>query len=136
VWPHGDYPLRAVGRLTLDRNPVDYHAEIEQAAFQPDNVVPGIGASPDRMLLARLWGLVRAACVKHPEDDDWSQAGALVRDVLDDAARGRLVGNIVATLLDGVTEPVLERAFWYLGNVDENLGERVELGVRDGQRRS
>ena len=136
VWPHGDYPLRAVGRLTLDRNPVDYHAEIEQAAFQPDNVVPGIGASPDRMLLARLWGLVRAACVKHAEDDDWSQAGALVRDVLDDAARDRLVGNIVATLLDGVTEPVLERAFWYLGNVDENLGERVARGVRDGQRRS
>ena len=133
VWPHGDYPLREVGRLTLDRNPLDYHAEIEQAAFQPDNVVPGIGASPDRMLLARLWGLVRAACVKHAEDDDWSQAGALVRDVLDDAARDRLVGNIVTTLLDGVTEPVLERAFWYLGNIDENLGERVEQGVRDGQ---
>ena len=140
VWPHGDYPLREVGRLTLDRNPADRDTWIEQADVQPDTgqlntVVPGIGANPDRMLLARLWGLVRAACVKHAEDDDWSQAGALVRDVLDDAACDRLVGNIVTALLDGVTEPVLQRAFWYLGNVDENLGGRVEQGVREGQRR-
>lgn len=54
VWPHGDYPLIEVGRMTLDRNPTDNHAEIEQAAFQPNNFVPGIGPSPDRMLLARL----------------------------------------------------------------------------------
>ncbi|CAM5565390.1 Catalase OS=Streptomyces tendae OX=1932 GN=GUR47_23465 PE=3 SV=1 [Streptomyces tendae] len=53
VWPHGDYPLIPVGRMTLDRNPTDNHAEIEQAAFQPNNLVPGIGPSPDRMLLAR-----------------------------------------------------------------------------------
>ena len=151
VWPHGDYPLREIGRLTLDRNPADHDTWLEQADAQPDTVqlntaqlntgqlytaVPGIGANPDRMLLARLWGLVRAACVKQAEDDDWSQAGALVRDVLDDAARDRLVGNIVTALLDGVTEPVLQRAFWYLGNVDQNLGARVEQGVRDGQRRS
>jgi catalase len=45
-----------------------------------------------------------------------------------------LVSNIVGALLAGVTEPVLQRAFWYLGNVDEDLGERVEKGVRDGQR--
>src|SRR5580692_10421210 len=205
IWPHGDYPLTEVGKLTLARNPADYHTEIEQAAFQPNNLVPGIGASPDRMLLARLFSyadahrarlgvnyeqipvnapvvpvntyskdgvmrvvnrtdpvyfpnskggpkadperyqpaswyadgdLVRAAYVRHAEDDDWGQAGTLVREVLDDAARDRLVGNIVGILLNGVTEPVLERAFWYLGNVDKNLGERVEKGVRDGQRRS
>jgi catalase len=80
--------------------------------------------------------LVRTAYVKHAQDDDWGQAGTLVRDVLDDAARDRLVGNIVGILLNGVTEPVLERAFWYLGNVDKSLGERVEKGVRDGRRRS
>ena len=52
VWPHADYPLIEVGKMTLDRNPVDNHTEIEQAAFQPSNMVPGIGPSPDRMLLA------------------------------------------------------------------------------------
>jgi len=175
VWPHGDYPLTEVGKLTLDRNPVDYHTEIEQAAFQPNNLVPGIGASPDRMLLARLFSyadahrarlgvnyeqipvnapvvpvnadperyqpaswyadgeLVRAAYVRHAEDDDWGQAGTLVREVLDDAARDRLVSNIVGILLNGVTEPVLQRAFWYLGNVDKDLGDRVEKGVLAGQ---
>ena len=53
VWPHGDYPLTEVGRLTLDRNVTDYHTEIEQAAFEPNNLVPGITLSPDKMLLAR-----------------------------------------------------------------------------------
>jgi catalase len=53
VWPHGDYPLVDVGKLTLDRNVTDYHAEMEQAAFQPNNMVPGTGLSPDKMLLAR-----------------------------------------------------------------------------------
>jgi catalase len=55
VWPHTDYPLIPVGRLTLDRNPDDYFAEIEQAAFEPANMVPGIGPSPDKMLLGRLF---------------------------------------------------------------------------------
>jgi catalase len=53
VWPHSDYPLIDVGVLMLDRNVTDYHTEIEQAAFQPNNVVPGTGLSPDKMLLAR-----------------------------------------------------------------------------------
>jgi catalase len=53
VWPHGDYPLITVGRMTLDRNLTDFHTEMEQAAFEPNNLVPGIGLSPDRMLLAR-----------------------------------------------------------------------------------
>src|SRR5690606_5137926 len=163
VWPHGDYPLIEVGRLTLDRNPTDNHTEIEQLAFQPNNLVPGIGPSPDRMLLARLFSyadahrarlganyqqipvnaptcpvhsyskdgamrvvkvsdpvyapnsyggpaadveragpmatwhadgdLMRSAYVDHAEDDDWGQAGVLVREVMDDAARERLVDN-------------------------------------------
>jgi catalase len=53
VWPHGDYPLHEVGRMTLNRNVTDYHAEMEQVAFQPNNLVPGTGLSPDKMLLAR-----------------------------------------------------------------------------------
>jgi catalase len=202
VWPHGDYPLRRVGRLTLDRNVTDYHAEIEQAAFQPNNLVPGTGLSPDRMLLARgfayadahrarlgvnyqqipvnrpkcpvhsyskdgamrmdpvrdpvyapnsyggpradgatypelaVWSsdgeMVRTAYTLRSDDDDWGQAGTMVRDVLDDAARDRLVGNIVGHLLDGVSESVLQRAFDYWRHVDKHLGDRVEAGVRAG----
>jgi len=54
VWPHGDYPLAEVGELVLDRNPVNYFAEVEQAAFEPKNIVSGMGYSPDKMLQARL----------------------------------------------------------------------------------
>jgi len=53
VWPHSDYPLIRVGTMTLDRNLTDFHTEMEQAAFEPNNLVPGIGLSPDKMLLAR-----------------------------------------------------------------------------------
>ena len=55
VWPHGDYPPITVGRVVLDRNPENYFAEVEQASFEPANMVPGIGASPDKMLLGRLF---------------------------------------------------------------------------------
>src|SRR5438105_2988312 len=55
VWPHADYPPITIGRMVLDRNPENYFAEIEQAAFEPANLVPGIGPSPDRMLLGRLF---------------------------------------------------------------------------------
>jgi catalase len=199
VWPHSDYPLQEVGRMTLDRNPTDHHTEIEQAAFEPNNLVPGIGPSPDRMLLARLFAyadahrhriganykqlpvnaskspvnsyskdgamryekvadpvyapnskggpsadteqfkdpgwysegeISRSAYVSHKEDDDWGQPGTLVREVLDDAARDRLVDNVVGHLLNGVSEPVLVRAFDYWRNVDEKLGEKIQQGVR------
>jgi catalase len=203
VWPHGDYPLIDVGRMTLDRNPTDHHAEIEQAAFEPSNLVPGIGASPDKMLLGRLFSypdahryriganykqlpvnapvvpvhsyskdgamrytkvsdpvyapnskggpradaarfgqpagwhtdgdMVRTAYTLREEDDDFGQAGTMVREVLDDAQRGRLVDNIVGHLLNGVTEPVLLRAFDYWRNVDKDLGDRIESGVRAKQ---
>jgi catalase len=55
VWPKSDYPLVEVGVLELDRNPRNYFAEVEQAAFNPANVVPGIGFSPDKMLQGRLF---------------------------------------------------------------------------------
>jgi catalase len=55
VWPHRDYPPMTIGRLVLNRNPENFFAEIEQAAFEPSNMVPGIGPSPDKMLLGRLF---------------------------------------------------------------------------------
>lgn len=55
IWPKKDYPLIEVGVLELNRNPENYHAEVEQAAFNPANVVPGISFSPDKMLQARLF---------------------------------------------------------------------------------
>ncbi len=203
VWPHGDYPLQEVGWMTLNRNVTDYHTQIEQAAFEPNNLVAGTGLSPDKMLLARgfsysdahrarlgvnykqipvntpkapvhsyskdgamrvnnvtdpvyapnsyggpvadpartddggTWfsdgDMVRSAYTLRPADDDWGQAGTLVREVLDDAARARLVSNIVGHLLNGVSEPVLLRAFAYWRNVDKNLGDRIEEGVRGKQ---
>jgi catalase len=201
VWPHKDYPLIEVGKLTLDRNVTDFHTEIEQAAFEPNNLVPGIGLSPDKMLLARgfaysdahrarlgvnykqipvnrskspvhsyskdgamrvenvsdpvyapnsyggpkadpartdeagLWyadgDMVRKAYTLRNEDDDFGQAGTLVRHVLDDAARARLVSNIVGHLKDGVSEPVLARTLEYWHKVDKALGERIAAGMKD-----
>ncbi len=55
VWPHGDYPPIEVGRMVLNQNPENYFAEVEQAAFSPGNFVPGITASPDKMLQGRLF---------------------------------------------------------------------------------
>jgi catalase len=55
VWPHGDAPLTPVGRMVLNRNPENYFAEVEQAAFSPGTLVPGIAASPDKMLQGRLF---------------------------------------------------------------------------------
>ncbi|MEH6649212.1 MAG: catalase [Motiliproteus sp.] len=54
VWPHADFPLIEVGQLELNRNVDNYFAETEQAAFAPNNLVPGIGTSPDKMLQGRL----------------------------------------------------------------------------------
>ncbi|WP_370948034.1 catalase [Amycolatopsis sp. cg5] len=201
VWPHGDYPLIEVGKLTLDRNPTDHHAEIEQAAFEPNNLVPGIGASPDKMLLGRMFAyadahrhrigvnykqlpvnaskspvhsyskdgamryttvsdpvyapnskggpradtsrvpagwhadgeMVRTAYTLREQDDDWGQAGTMVREVLGDAERQRLADNVIGHLLNGVSEPVLARAFEYWRNVDKNLGDSIESGVRAKQ---
>jgi catalase len=60
VWPKADYPLIKVGELELNRNQDNYFAEVEQAAFSPANVVPGIGFSPDKMLQARLFSYADA----------------------------------------------------------------------------
>lgn len=60
VWPHRDYPLIEVGILELNRNPENYFAEVEQAAFEPSNVVPGISFSPDKMLQFRVFAYADA----------------------------------------------------------------------------
>jgi catalase len=199
VWPHDDYPLTKVGTLTLNRNLTDFHTEMEQAAFEPNNLVPGIGLSPDKMLLARgfsyadahrarlgvnykqipvntpqapvhsyskdgvgrvvnvtdpvyapnsyggpvadrsrtddagLWAadgeMIRSAYTPRADDDDFGQPGAMIRQVLDDEARERLVSNVAGHLLDGVSEKVLARAFEYWKNIDREIGERIEQAV-------
>jgi catalase len=203
VWPHADYPLQDVGKLVLDRNPTDFHTEIEQAAFEPNNLVRGIGVSPDKMLLGRLFAyadahrariggnykqipvnrpqsplnsyskdgamrvhnvsdpvyapnsyggpkadgqrypemaiweasgeFTRAAYSLRKDDDDFGQAGILVRKVMDDAQRDRLVSNVVGHLKAGVSAPVLQRAFTYWRSIDKAIGDRIDKGV-DGKR--
>ncbi|WP_066943711.1 catalase [Streptomyces lushanensis] len=203
VWPHADYPLIDVGRMTLDKNPDDYFIHIEQAAFEPSNLVPGIGPSPDKMLLGRLFSypdthryrigpnysqlppnrprvpvrsyakdgpmrydpsaaarpyapnsyggpaadterfgdpagwaaageMVREAYKLHREDDDWGQAGTQVREVLDDAARDRLVSNVSGHLAQGVSRPVLDRALQYWRNIDKVVGDRIANKMNGG----
>ena len=55
IWPHNEFPMIDVGTLELNRNADNYFQQIEQAAFSPSNVVPGIGFSPDKMLQARVF---------------------------------------------------------------------------------
>ncbi len=204
VWPHDDYPLIKVGTMTLNRNPENFFAEIEQAAFEPSAVVPGISFSPDKMLLGRVFAysdthryrigpnylqlpvnqhrvegaysyqfdgpmayqhtgdapkyapnshgapysdltgpmedswetdgdLVRSAYTLHAEDDDFGQAGTLVREVFDDAMRERFVGNVAGHILGGVKDETLPRVFDYWKNVDAEIGKRIEEAVHAGR---
>jgi len=55
VWSQQEFPLIEVGVLELSRNPENYYADVEQSAFNPANVVPGIGCSPDKLLQGRLF---------------------------------------------------------------------------------
>jgi len=200
VWPHADYPLIKFGRLVLDRNPENYFAQIEQSSFEPSNLVPGIGTSPDKMLQGRLFAyadthryrigpnymdlpvnqpkvpthsytkdgpmrysittdpvyspnsvggprsndigpadyvsaygieqeIVRSAYRLHAEDDDFGQAGTLVRTIMDDAQRARLVGNVAGHLSNGVSRPVLDRALEYWRSVDKQTGDKIAEAV-------
>ena len=200
IWPHADYPLIRVGTMTLNRNPENFFAEIEQAAFEPSALVPGIGFSPDKMLLGRAFAyadthrhriganylqlpvnrphvevntytqdgpmaydhngdapvyapnsfgrgyadevgevepgweadgaMVRQAYTLRADDDDFSQAGALVRDVWNDEQRAAFVKTVAGHLLGGVTGDVLERAFAYWKAVDAATGAEIERRVR------
>ena len=60
IWPHGDYPLIEVGIMELNRNVDNYFAEIEQAAFSPSNIVPGVSFSPDKVLQSRIFSYADA----------------------------------------------------------------------------
>lgn len=60
VWPHADYPLIEVGEMELNKNPDNYFMQVEQSAFSPSNIVPGISWSPDKMLQARIFSYADA----------------------------------------------------------------------------
>jgi catalase len=202
IWPHKDYPLIEVGTMRLNRNPENFFAQIEQAAFSPGNTVPGIGLSPDKMLLGRAFAyndaqrnrigtnfhqlpvnqskvkvntymfdgqmaythsgsaptyapnssgrqwadgnglvadgwesdgeMVRSAYTLRADDDDFTQPGALVREVFDDAQRAALIDQVAGSLLGGVRSPVLERAFAYWKSIDAPTGASIERKVRAG----
>ncbi|PSK89394.1 catalase [Murinocardiopsis flavida] len=204
VWPHGDYPLIEVGRMTLNRVPEDFFVHVEQAAFEPSNLVPGIGPSPDKMLLARLFSypdthryrigvnynelppnrphvpvhayskdgamrsvppqvgavyhpnsfggpdagrqegtdpaswpvdageIVRGAYTLRRDDDDFGQPGSLVRDVLDDAARARLVSNVAGHLGKVTDDGVTGRALEYWRSIDRETGDRIAAALDRG----
>lgn len=201
VWPKADYPLIEVGQMQLNRNPENYFAQIESATFAPSNFVPGIGASPDRMLLARIFSyadahryrvgtnhaqlpvnapknevhsyskdgaarytfnsaetpvyapnsrggaagdpsqainergwendgeMSRAAVTLHAEDDDFGQAGTLVREVMDDAQRDRLVETLVGHVGAVQDDDIRARAIQYWMNVDEGIGGRLATAL-------
>jgi catalase len=205
TWPHRDYPLIRVGTMTLNENPANFFAQIEQAAFSPGNTIPGIGLSPDKMLLARAFAyndahrarigtnfdqlpvnrpqvgdhntyqfdgnmtyehsgdapvyapnsvgrawsaetgavhdgwesdgeMVRSAYRLRADDDDFGQAGILVRNVFSKAEREEFIAT-VAGALAGVTGEVRERAFKYWRNVDRDTGGKIESKVRAGATR-
>jgi catalase len=73
---------------------------------------------------------VHAAYTKRKDDDDFGQPGTLVRKVMDNAQRDRLVSNVVGHLKDGVNEPVLSRAFEYWRSIDTVIGDRIAKGVK------
>jgi catalase len=103
--------------------------------FYAPNSKGGPRADPSRAAEVRWQAdgeMMRSAYTLRRDDDDWGQAGTLVREVLDEAARDRLVSNVVGHLSNGVSEPVLLRAFEYWRNVDKNLGDRIERGVLNG----
>jgi catalase len=94
----------------------------------------GPEADPERYPELEVWSargdFVRAAYTLRKDDDDWGQPGTLVRKVMNDAQRDRLVANVVGHLKGGVTEPVLQRAFEYWRNIDKEVGDRIAKGVK------
>jgi catalase len=199
VWPYKDYPLIPIGKLVLTRNPDNYFAEVEQAAFNPANFVPGIGPSPDKMLQGRLFaygdahryrlgvnhtllpvntphavkaqnygrdGFMRFndngkraknyepnsfggpqqsneplygpievqglagsfAGERHPEDNDFVQAGNLYR-VMSEEAKQRLVENIAGSLARVSRDEIIERCIGHFRKADPDYGRRVAEAI-------
>ena len=96
----------------------------------------GPQADPKRYPEDAVWSasgdFIRAADTLRKDDDDFIQPGTLVREVMDDAQRDRLVSNVVGHLKKGVSGPVLERALDYWKNIDQEIGERIAKGVKQG----
>jgi catalase len=185
--------------MVLDRNPDNHFAEVEQVGFAPSNLVPGVGLSPDKMLMGRIfsyhdthlhriganyeqlpinapkspvhsynkdaamtyrhsgaqpvyapnsyggpvadpskelptWAVEAAEIgrypyVKHIDDDDFVQPGALYREVMTDTDRDHLATNIIAHATDGVTSEIRRRVVGYWTNVDPGLGAKVAAGL-------
>jgi catalase len=204
VWPHADYPPITIGRLVLDQNPANHFAEVEQAGFAPSTLVPGIGLSPDKMLMGRIFSyhdthlhriganyqqlpinaprspvhsynkdgamtyhhhanqpvyapnsyggpaadpstelptwavgpgeLGRYPYTPHPDDDDYTQAGTLYREVMTDADRAHLATNIIAHATDGVTPNIQQRVITYWTNVDPTLGAQIAAAINPATR--
>ncbi|HWM00328.1 MAG TPA: catalase [Nocardioidaceae bacterium] len=200
VVPHGDYPLIKVGKMVLDRNPENHFAQIEQAAFEPSALVPGIGFSPDKMLQGRIFAyadthryrigpnyhqlpvnspkvevasynqdgpmrygfragqppyypntkegpqvtddpwadtvfdvsgeIVRQKQPLAKDDDDFSQARALLTQVMDADERTRLVDNVAGTLY-GLTPGLKERVYDYWRAIDKETGDRIAAAAKD-----
>ncbi|MGY0611367.1 catalase [Luteimonas sp. A501] len=100
VWPKGDYPLIEVGEFELNRNPENFFADVEQSAFAPSNLVPGISASPDKMLQSRLFNYA-------------------------DAQRYRLGTNYQQIPVNAARCPVNSNHRDGIGRVDGNYGSRL-----------
>jgi catalase len=104
---------------------------VSDPVYSP-NSKGGPQADPARAAEVRWYAdgeMVRTAYTLRPEDDDWSQAGVLVHEVMDDAERERLVSNVAGHLRNGVSEHFLERAVEYWKNIDKETGDKVEAMV-------
>lgn len=196
IWPHGDFPLRQVGKLVLNRNPKNYFAEVEQSAFSPANLVPGIEASPDKMLQGRMFSYgdthrhrlganfqqipvncpyrcsvrnyqrdgpmtidgnqggapnyfpnsfsgptdkktfvessieasTEGARFDSSDEGNYGQLGLFIRNVLDEAARGRLVDNMASHLCHA-QKFIRDRVIQNFSVADENLGKMLAQKV-------
>uniref|UniRef100_A0A2S2PUK2 Catalase n=1 Tax=Schizaphis graminum TaxID=13262 RepID=A0A2S2PUK2_SCHGA len=191
VWSHADYPLIPVGKLVLNRNPTNYFADIEQIAFSPAHMVPGIEPSPDKLLQGRLFSYsdthrhrlganylqlpvncpyrskvanyqrdgpqaydnqgsapnyypnsfsgpeqqpaysmssfnVSGAVAKYDlsNDDNYTQAGLLYRNVLPNDEQNRLVENIVDNLKHAA-DFLQEKAIYHFTQIDNDLGKQL-----------
>jgi catalase len=112
--------------------PMRYQHSGSAAVYAP-NSYGGPAADPragDDAGWAISGEVARAAQALHAEDDDFGQARSMLTTVLDDAARERFVGNVAGHLRDGVSEPILRRAFAYWRAVDPGIGDRIEAAVR------
>ena len=196
IWPHADFPLIKVGKLVLNRNPTNYFAEVEQMAFSPANMVPGIEASPDKMLQGRLFSysdthrhrlgpnfhmlpvnsakckisnyqrdgfgcvtdnqggapnyypnsfngpLDDAKCIERKEhftgdvarynsadEDNFTQVGHFYNNVLDAAARARLIENIAGHLKDA-QQFIQDRAVQNFGYCAPEFGQKLKEALK------